>query len=340
MRKAGLTLGFTVDVQHAHDLAQAFQEAGYNWVALSGETPKDERRRILADFRRGTMVGIANCMILTEGTDLPLASCILHAKPTKSATLYEQMTGRGLRPHPGKDRCIVIDIVDIARRHSLQTAPVLYGLPPGLIPEADQTLADMEAQLKTLQEQYPQLDVEALLREGRLTLKQLQARAQKFDVWTVTPLTGEALASTRLEWLQFANLYRMSYPWQTPDGAEGTETLAVEKNLLGQWDVVLTWKEKKADPMSRQPAVTRQRTLGTSYPTDPSALVAAELFISRERRNVQRLVARDAGWKERPASDKQLDYLRKLRVPFKLPLSMGEAGNLINIAKARRYPGR
>lgn len=335
------TLGFTVDVAHAHSLAEAFQQAGYRWKALSGDTPKDQRRKILADFRSGAIVGIANCMVLTEGTDLPMASCILHAKPTKSATLYEQMTGRGLRTHPGKDRCIVIDIVDIARRHSLQTAPVLYGLPPGLKPEEGQDLAEMEAQLKALQEQYPQMNVEALLAAGRLTLAQLQARAQKFDVWTVTPLSAEAQASTRLEWLRLANLYRMSYPWQAGDGQEGTETLEVAQNLLGQWEIALTWRQKRnPDGPKDQHLDVRQRTLGTGYATDPSALVAAELFISRERRNVQRLVARDAGWKERPASQKQLDYLKKLRVPFRLPLTMGEAGNLINVAKARRYPGR
>lgn len=333
------TLGFTVDVAHAHSLAQAFQQAGYAWEALSGETPKDERRDILARFRRGEVVGIANCMILTEGTDLPMVECILHAKPTKSATLYEQMTGRGLRPHPGKDRCVVIDIVDIARRHSLQTAPVLYGLPPGLIPADDQDLNALEAGLRQLQELYPNLDVAALLASGRRTLADLRAVAKKFDVWTVAPLSAEAQQSTRLEWLAFTDAYRISYPWQTPDGAEGTETLAVEKNLLGQWDVVLTWKEKR-DPEGPRDQVlaTRQRTVSNGYQSDGSALVAAELFISRERRNVQRLLARDAGWKERPASEKQLDYLRKLRVPFKEPLTMGAAGSLINIAKARKYP--
>ena len=335
------TLGFTVDIAHAHELAQAFQKAGYAWEALSGETPKDQRRDMLKRFRRGELIGIANCMVLTEGTDLPMVECILHCKPTKSATLYEQMTGRGLRTHPGKDRCIVIDIVDIARKHSLQTAPVLYGLPPGLKPADGQELGELERDMKALQDQYPQMDVEALLREGRLTLKELRARAQKFDVWTVQPLSAEVQQSTRLEWLQLGELYRLAYPWQAGDGREGDETLVVSKDLLGKWELVTTWKAKRnPDGPKDQHVEVRQRTVGNGYATDASALVAAELWLSQERRNVQRLVSRDAGWKGRPASDKQLDYLRKLRVPFKLPLSMGEAGNLINIAKARRYPGR
>ena len=333
------TLGFTVDVAHAHSLADAFCEAGYHWAALSGETPKDERRALLQALRDGTLQGIANCMVLTEGTDLPMVECILHAKPTKSATLYEQMTGRGLRPHPGKDRCVVIDIVDVSRRHSLQTAPVLYGLPPGLVPADDQTLDALDAELKALQEQHPNLDIAALLKDGRLTLAQLRARAQRVDVWKVAPLSGELVQSTRLDWLQLSDAFRISYPWQTPDGLEGTETLEASQDLLGKWDLALTWKQKRdPDGPKEQRLDTRQRSLGSGYPTEATALVAAELWVGRERRNVQRLLARDAGWKERPASEKQLDYLRKLRVPFKEPLTMGAAGQLINVAKARRYP--
>jgi superfamily II DNA or RNA helicase len=335
------TLGFTVDVAHAHSLAEAFRRAGYDWVALSGETPKDERRAILARFRRGELQGIANCMILTEGTDLPMVECILHAKPTKSATLYEQMTGRGLRPSAGKDRCVVIDIVDVTKRHSLQTAPVLYGLPPGLIPADDQTLDEMAAALQGLQEQHPNLDIEKLLASGRLTLAQLHARAQRVDVWKLAPLSGAVLASTRLDWLQMADLYRVSYPWEVGGGLEGTETLVASKDLLGKWELATTWKQKRnPDGPKEQHLDTRQRTLGTGYPTEAAALVAAELWVSQERRNVMRLLDRTAGWKAKPASEKQLDYLKKLRVPFKEPLTMGEAGQLINVAKARRYPGR
>ncbi len=47
--------------------------------------PKEERRAILGSFLagQGPQV-ITNCMVLTEGTDLPRTSCILHAKPTRS----------------------------------------------------------------------------------------------------------------------------------------------------------------------------------------------------------------------------------------------------------------
>jgi ATP-dependent helicase IRC3 len=95
------TIVFAVDVAHAHALADVWTEGGFRAAAISGKTPKEERRRTLLAVREGRLDAVMNCMVLTEGTDLPNVSCIVHAAPTKSATLYEQKTGRGLRPLPG-----------------------------------------------------------------------------------------------------------------------------------------------------------------------------------------------------------------------------------------------
>ncbi len=42
---------------------------------------------------------------------------MLMSRPTKSASLYTQMVGRGLRPLPGKEDCLILDFTD--RCHSL-----------------------------------------------------------------------------------------------------------------------------------------------------------------------------------------------------------------------------
>jgi superfamily II DNA or RNA helicase len=191
------TIAFTVDVAHAHAMAETFRADGVPAEAISGETPREDRRAILERYRRGTVEVLCNCMVLTEGTDLPRTRCILHAKPTKSATLYEQMTGRGLRLYEGKPDCIVIDIVDVARRHSLQTAPVLYGLPPGLMAKGED-LEKLQAALEEFRDKYPTLDVDSLLATGRLTLEQLQAKASTFDIWKVPDL-GDGDAPGRAE---------------------------------------------------------------------------------------------------------------------------------------------
>lgn len=328
------TLAFTVDVSHAHALAQEFQKAGVRASAISGVTPHEERRQLLADFQARRIDLLANAMLLTEGTDLPLTECILHAKPTKSATLYAQMTGRGLRTSSGKTRCVVIDLVDIARRHSLQAAPVLYGLPPGLKANGDD-LRKLEGDLETLRDTYPQFDVEKALAEGHFTLAQLAAQAKTFDIWTV-PALGAVGDGLSLSWIKVGeDSYRIQYPW-----GDGTEILKVEKDMLGHFDVSVTLRSRtlsvspyRANGASEQ---VRQRTLAAQVVGAQAALQLAEAFVSSERSSALRLKDKDAGWKKRPASEKQLALLRRRRIPFRPNLTMGEASSLIDLANARR----
>src|ERR1700682_109138 len=62
-------LVFTPTVKVAHAMADAFAEAGVPAATIDAETPLDERREILAAFRRGPVRMIANCAVLTEGFD-------------------------------------------------------------------------------------------------------------------------------------------------------------------------------------------------------------------------------------------------------------------------------
>lgn len=68
---------------------------------------------------------VTNCGIYTEGFDAPEVSCVVVARPTKSQTLYVQMVGRGTRNHPGKEDCIILDVVGATMRHELCTARIL-----------------------------------------------------------------------------------------------------------------------------------------------------------------------------------------------------------------------
>lgn len=318
------TLGFTVDVAHAHDLAEEFVRAGVRARALSGETPKDERRAMLAAYSSRDLDLITNCMVLTEGTDLPLTECILHAKPTRSATLYEQITGRGLRPHPGKGNCIVIDMVDVSRRHSLQTAGVLYGLPPGLSAKG-RDLRKLAEELEEIQTTYPNFDIsQAFDGGGMLSLDQIKVKAQTFDIWTV-PQLGAFGSGRAMNWIKIAeDVYRLQYPWQ-----DGTEVLQVSKDLLGKWDLSLTLRPANGAP-------TRQRTIATAVVDADAAAGLAEAFVLQERRSIMKLKDKDAPWRSRPASPKQEQLLTRLRVPFKRPISMGQASDMIDLAQARR----
>lgn len=82
------TLVFTPTVALAESVAAEFVGAGVPAGMVSGETPLDDRRRILGDFRAGRLTVLANCAVLTEGYDEPSVQCIVVARPTKSRALY------------------------------------------------------------------------------------------------------------------------------------------------------------------------------------------------------------------------------------------------------------
>lgn len=117
---------FTADVEQAELTAAALNEDGtWRARAVSGQTPKPQRRAILRAFKRGEIDVIANCAVLTEGTDLPRCDCIVAARPFSSKPLYVQGVGRGLRLHPGKEDCLVVDLSGASEEHTLIMAAAL-----------------------------------------------------------------------------------------------------------------------------------------------------------------------------------------------------------------------
>jgi hypothetical protein len=112
-------VAFGVSVQHAQNIAKAFQEHGIPCGVVWGGMSDDARRAMLERFKSGELKVLSNCMILTEGFDDPGIEAVLMARPTKSRGLYVQIAGRGLRTSPGKTECLILDFVDVARRHQL-----------------------------------------------------------------------------------------------------------------------------------------------------------------------------------------------------------------------------
>ena len=118
----GSTLIFAVNVEQAHEIASRIDGA----VVVTGETKN--RASIIQAFTAGEIPCIVNCMVCTEGTDIPRVETVIIARPTQSEALYAQMVGRGLRKYPGKDKLRLIDCVGITGRASLCTAPSLLGI--------------------------------------------------------------------------------------------------------------------------------------------------------------------------------------------------------------------
>lgn len=101
---------------------------------LTGDTPDDVRKDMLAKFQSGEIMCLINCMVLTEGTDLPVCDAIINLRPTCSNSLYQQMAGRGTRLYEGKEYCLLIDVTpDDGCTRSLCTAPSLFGIEMSLL---------------------------------------------------------------------------------------------------------------------------------------------------------------------------------------------------------------
>jgi len=108
---------FASGVEHSKHIAQAFWQAGIPAASVDGSTPIAEREAIIADWRRGAIKVVSNCMVFTEGFDFPeLEVCIL-ARPTKSIGLYLQIVGRVMRTAASKSRALVLDHAGCVELH-------------------------------------------------------------------------------------------------------------------------------------------------------------------------------------------------------------------------------
>ncbi len=118
---------YTAGVKHANNVAKAFQDAGINARAVSGETPKRELAEILAGFERGEVDVLCNAMLLAEGWNSPRATICMHLAPTASRRVYQQRVGRVTRRNPGKEAGLVVDLVHPATTHD-ETIVTLHSL--------------------------------------------------------------------------------------------------------------------------------------------------------------------------------------------------------------------
>ncbi len=127
MARKRKTLIFVISVEQAQLVSKALCDQGYRFAAVSGETPKEDRKKMLAQLKSGELEGLVNCMVLTEGFDEPSVDGIIIARPTQSKSLMIQIVGRGLRLFPNKTDCLVLDMVGVSKRNTLVQASVIFG---------------------------------------------------------------------------------------------------------------------------------------------------------------------------------------------------------------------
>ncbi len=103
------TVCFATNIAHSQHIVEEFVKRGVRAEHLDCYTKEDERKAILARVASGETTVISNVGILCEGWDFPACRVLILARPTKSLIRHIQMSGRVLRPFPGKDRALILD---------------------------------------------------------------------------------------------------------------------------------------------------------------------------------------------------------------------------------------
>jgi DNA repair protein RadD len=124
------TVAFAVSVEHSIHISDEFIKSGVRAEHIDGSTPKPERDATLARLESGDLDVVSNCMVLTEGWDMPDVGCCILARPTRKMGLYRQMVGRVLRPADGKTDAIVQDHSGAVFLHGFVEDPVEWTLDP------------------------------------------------------------------------------------------------------------------------------------------------------------------------------------------------------------------
>jgi len=104
-------LGFCVSVAHANFMADYCNENNILAIALTGETPKDERQQVQARLERREIQFIFTVDLYNEGVDIPSVDTVVFLRPTESLTLFLQQLGRGLRLYEEKSHLTVLDFI-------------------------------------------------------------------------------------------------------------------------------------------------------------------------------------------------------------------------------------
>lgn len=334
---------FAPTVSAAYAFADALNAEGVKTEVVHGALPDVERRAILERLENGTTRFVSNCMVLTEGFNCPRVSCIVVARPTRSAPLYQQMVGRGLRlwcPTHGRhaarikpEPCcaesvtvgLILDVVGASRVHGLASLVDLSEKDLTELPD-DLTLTEAE----DLEETEGGLDPIKIVHDGPV-------EAVDFD-----PLNRDSKSAwnstTDGTWFLTVGANEGRYIFLLPSSLPGADP--------GTWDVI--WCSKSPYGKREQDA-TEHRGIDME-----AAFAWAEDVAEDWRFNgwdggvpVLDTTRRKATWRRKPASLRQLNELkrRKIELPETVwgwlesgpemdftpcPLTSGDASDLID----------
>jgi hypothetical protein len=243
-------------------------------------------------------------VVLTEGYDEPAVDGIILARPTKSALLYTQMIGRGTRLHPGKTDVTVVDVVDNSSKHRLVTLPSLFGLAENFNLKG-RTTSEVERAMRWVEVHRPWVKTDLAT-----DLDDLRLRCTRIDLLELR-LPDEIRGATQLAWAAVGrNCYRL--------GLGRGEYLTCAQTVLDRWEVVIR---------SPHPEVDGNVVVSTLHLE--TAIEKADDFIRQSRPRSLALADLQAHWRRQPATEKQLERLKRAHLQIPPRISRGLASHLI-----------
>ena len=290
------TLIFTVDIQHALDLAAAFVAHGEQAQAVWGDDP--DRHHKIHGHKTGEFNVLCNCNVLGIGYDDPLIECIVSAAPTKSELRYVQQVGRGTRIAPGKDSCIVIDVVDNSSKHSLTTISTLLGLPKQLDLKGEK-YSVAKQRLDRIAEEFPTANVQDIKH-----LDDLKSIAENISLFQVN-YPPEISRLSELAWRKSADGYML---------AVSRDLITVTKDLREEWQI----RGRVGDAVAELSAQNL-----------PGAINLADRFVL-DHGGVKGYLQRDVRWRGDPPTEKQLGLCRILKIPVPPGMTKGQVSQAID----------
>ena len=106
---------FAATVRHAEEVLASLPPDMS--AMITGETPAADRKSIIACFKDRRIKYLVNVAVLTTGFDAPHVDVIAILRKTESVGLLQQIIGRGLRLHPEKKDCLILDYAGNIETH-------------------------------------------------------------------------------------------------------------------------------------------------------------------------------------------------------------------------------
>jgi ATP-dependent helicase IRC3 len=289
------TIAFTVDVQHALDLAEAFKAHGVAAKAVWGDDP--ERHEKIRGHKMGEYPVICCAQLLGIGYDDPLITCIILSAPRKSFVRYAQEVGRGTRIAEGKEDLLVIDVGDNASQHNLCSISTLLGLPKELDLKGEK-YSVAKQKLDRIAAEFPQANVQDIK-----SLDQLESIAENISLFQPN-YPPEIARLSELGWRKSAEGYML---------AVNRDLVSITQDLRGDWKIR---------------GRVGEAVVEFSAQNLPGAMNVADKFIM-DNGGVKSYLVRDATWKQNSPTEAQLQLCRKWKIEVPPGMTRGQVSAAI-----------